>query len=176
MDESLKRSYLRFRNRHVLIGDVAAVIFAVLGSFALRLDVSQLPYYFPAVLIMVGVALLVKLPVYYFFGLYRQMWIYASVNELKLIAAAVTTASAAMSGVMLALIAAGLVQPGMPRSALGIDWLLSLLLTGGLRFALRILAEQSGGRRNGAARRVLVIGAGVAAFFPTEPPAGWLFG
>ena len=162
MDESLKRSQLRFRNRHVLIGDVAAVIFAVLGSFALRLDVSQLPYYFPAVLTMVAVALLVKLPVYYFFGLYRRMWIYASINELKLIAAAVTTASAATSGVMLALIAAGLVQPGMPRSALGIDWLLSILLTGGLRFALRILAEQSTVRRNAASRRVLVVGAGDA--------------
>lgn len=158
----MKRSRLHFRNRHVLIGDVAAVIFSVLGSFALRLDVSQLPYYFPAVLIMIGVALLVKLPVYYFFGLYRRMWIYASVNELKLITAAVTTASAAVAGIMLALIAANLVQPGMPRSALGIDWLLSILLTGGLRFALRIQAEQSTAPRREQARRVLVIGAGDA--------------
>ncbi|MGQ9832854.1 MAG: polysaccharide biosynthesis protein [Candidatus Villigracilaceae bacterium] len=162
MDESIKRPRPHFRNRHVLIGDVAAVIFSVLGSFALRLDVSQLPYYFPAVLIMIGVALLVKLPVYYFFGLYRRMWIYASVNELKLITAAVTTASAAVTGIMLGLIAANLVQPGMPRSALGIDWLLSILLTGGLRFALRIQAEQSTAPRTEPARRVLVIGAGDA--------------
>lgn len=162
MDESLRRSRPYFRNRHVLIGDVAAVIFSVLGSFALRLDVGQLPYYFRAVLIMTAVGLLLKLPVYYFFGLYRRVWIYASVNELKLIVAAVTTASAIVTGVMLALIAVGLVQPGMPRSALGIDWLLSILLTGGLRFALRIQAEQSAGARSGKERRALVVGAGDA--------------
>jgi FlaA1/EpsC-like NDP-sugar epimerase len=53
------------------------------------------------------------------------------------------------------------VLPGMPRSALGIDWLLSLVLIGGSRFALRILAEQSMARRaDGKGKRALVIGAG----------------
>jgi FlaA1/EpsC-like NDP-sugar epimerase len=60
------------------------------------------------------------------------------------------------------LISAGLILPGMPRSALGIDWLLSLVLIGGSRFALRTLAEQSAAPRNGKTRRVLVIGAGDA--------------
>ena len=50
----------------------------------------------------------------------------------------------------------------MPRSAFGIDWLLSLVLIGGSRFALRILAEQSTAPRNGKARRALIIGAGDA--------------
>ncbi len=161
MDAQMKRSRSYFRNRHVLIGDVAAIIFSVLGSFALRLDVGQLPYYLRAVLIMMVVALAIKLPIYYFFGLYRRLWIYASINELKLIAAAVTTASVAVSGLMLFLISIGFVQPGMPRSALGIDWLLSLILSGGLRLALRIQAEQSV-RRDGQARRVLIVGAGDA--------------
>ena len=133
-----------------------------MGSFALRLDVAQLPFYFPAVLIMCGAAVLVKVPTYYFFGLYRRIWIYASTHELRLITAAVTTASVLTSGVMLVLISAGLVIPGMPRSALGIDWLLSLVLIGGSRFALRTLAEQSAAPRNGKSRRALVIGAGDA--------------
>ncbi|HET6846964.1 MAG TPA: nucleoside-diphosphate sugar epimerase/dehydratase, partial [Anaerolineales bacterium] len=138
------------------------VLIAVMGSFALRLDVGQLPYYFPAMLIMCGVALGVKVPTYYFFGLYRRLWIYASVHELRLITAAVTTGSVILSAVMLGLISAGLVVPGMPRSALGIDWLLSLVLIGGSRFALRILSEQSAAPRRGSGRRVLVIGAGDA--------------
>jgi FlaA1/EpsC-like NDP-sugar epimerase len=133
-----------------------------MGSFALRLDVGQLPFYFPAMLIMCGVAVLVKIPTYYFFGLYRRIWIYASTHELRLITAAVTTASVLTSGVMLILISAGLVIPGMPRSALGIDWLFSLVLIGGSRFALRTLAEQSATPRNGKSRRALVIGAGDA--------------
>jgi FlaA1/EpsC-like NDP-sugar epimerase len=154
------RSHIR--NRFVLVGDIALIIVSVLGSFALRLNVSQLPFYFPAALTMCAVALLLKLPVYYFFGLYRRLWIYASTNELRLITAAVTTASVLVSGVMLLLINFTLIQPGMPRSALGIDWLLSLVLIGGSRFALRILAEQSNIPRKGKSRHVLIIGAGDA--------------
>ena len=151
------------RNRFVLIGDIALIIVSVLGSFALRLDVGELPFYFPAVLLMSVVALGIKIPVYFFFGLYRRLWIYASTGELRLITVAVTTASVLTSGVMLLLIGAGLVLPGMPRSALGIDWLLSLVLIGGSRFALRILAEQSmASRANGKTKRALIIGAGDA--------------
>ena len=150
------------RNRFVLIGDIALIVVSVLGSFALRLNVSQLPFYFPAALVMCAVALLIKIPVYYNFGLYRRLWIYASISELRLITVAVTTATVLTSGVMLLLINFKLIQPGMPRSALGIDWLLSLVLIGGSRFALRILAEQSNAPREGKSRRVLIIGAGDA--------------
>ncbi len=133
-----------------------------MGSFALRLDVAQLPFYFPAMLMMCGVALLIKTPTYFFFGLYRRIWIYASTHELRLITAAVTTASVLTSGVMLLLLSTRVVFPGMPRSALGIDWLLSLVLIGGSRFALRILAEQSAAPRNNKTKRALIIGAGDA--------------
>ena len=152
------------RNRFVLIGDLALIIVSVLGSFALRLDVSELPFYFPAALIMCAVALLIKIPVYFYFGLYRRLWIYASTSELRLITVAVTTASVLTSGVMILLISTEFIQPGMPRSALGIDWLLSLVLIGGSRFVLRILAEQSNASRprEGKAKRVLIIGAGDA--------------
>ena len=156
------RSRPHLRNRYVLYGDLALIIVSVLGSFALRLDVAQLPYYFPAVVTMCGVALLVKIPTYYFFGLYRRVWIYASTRELRLITAAVTVGSVLTSALMLALNALRLVLPGMPRSALGIDWLLSLVLIGGSRFALRVLAEESGAPRNGKTRRVLIVGAGDA--------------
>lgn len=156
------RARPRLRNRYVLIGDLALILVSVMGSFALRLDVGQLPYYFPALLTMCAVALLVKVPTYYFFGLYRRIWVYASTHELRLITVAVTTASVLTSGVMLILISAGWVVPGMPRSALGIDWLLSLVLIGGSRFALRILSEQTSAPRNGKTRRTLVVGAGDA--------------
>lgn len=151
------------RNRFVLLGDIALTVVSVLGSFALRLDVGQLPFYFPAVVLMTAVAVVIKIPVYYFFGLYRRLWIYASTGELRLITIAVTTASVLTSGVMAILIVTGNVLPGMPRSALGIDWLLSLVLIGGSRFALRILAEQSMvSSANGKGKRVLIIGAGDA--------------
>lgn len=150
------------RNRFVLIGDIALIIVSVLGSFALRLDVRELPYYFPAALVMCAVALAVKIPVYYSFGLYRRLWVYASTNELRLIIVAVTTASVLTGGLMLVFISLGWIQPGMPRSALGIDWLISLILIGGSRFVLRILAEQSVAQTKDKTRRALVLGAGDA--------------
>ena len=156
-----EKSRPHLRNRFVLVGDIALIIISVLGSFALRLDVSNLPYYFPAALVMCAVALAVKIPTYYFFGLYRRLWIYASTGELRLITIAVTTASVLASGVMVLLLSLNLVLPGMPRSALGIDWLLSLVLIGGSRFALRLLSEQSN-VRSGKGKHALIIGAGDA--------------
>jgi FlaA1/EpsC-like NDP-sugar epimerase len=49
---------------------------------------------------MIGVSLVIKPAVYYFFGLYRRLWNYASMNEMKLILIAVTCASAVVSAVM----------------------------------------------------------------------------
>jgi FlaA1/EpsC-like NDP-sugar epimerase len=151
------------RNRFVLLGDIALIVISVLGSFALRLDAAELPFYFPAALAMCAVALIVKIPVYFYFGLYRRLWIYASTSELRLITVAVTAASALTSG-MMSLILYFEWLPGFARSALGIDWLLSLVLIGGSRFALRILAEQSSALRDAKreAKRVIIIGAGDA--------------
>jgi FlaA1/EpsC-like NDP-sugar epimerase len=158
----LIKSRPHLRNRYLLVGDVVLILVSVMGSFALRLDVGQLPFYFPAILLMCAIALIIKVPTFYFFGLYRRIWVYASTYELRLITAAVTTASVLTTGVMLLLLSARLILPGMPRSALGIDWLLSLVLIGGSRFALRILSEQSSAPRPGKARRALIIGAGDA--------------
>src|SRR5512147_2473909 len=95
------------RNRFVLIGDIMLVIVSVMCSFALSLDVEQLSFYFPAVVLMSAVALAIKIPVYFFFGLYRRLWIYASTGELRLITVAVTAASVLTSGVMAILIVTG---------------------------------------------------------------------
>ncbi len=153
-----------FRNRFVLLGDILFIVVSVLGSFALRLDAGQIGDYYPAIVIMSGLALVIKIPTYYFFGLYRRLWVYASTNELRLITIAVTTASILTSGIMSLILLIANSQDlvlGMPRSALGIDWLISLVLIGGSRFALRILGEQSA-RRSGKGRRALIVGAGDA--------------
>ena len=63
------KSRPQLRNRYLLIGDLMLIIVSVMGSFALKLDAGQLPYYLPAMLIMCGVALLVKIPTYYCFWL-----------------------------------------------------------------------------------------------------------
>lgn len=54
---------------------------------------------------------------------------------------------------------------GFPRSVLIIDWIISIIFTGGTRFVLRVLSENSSHRLNTISdgitpKRVLIVGAG----------------
>ena len=155
---------LRFRNRFVLIADFLLITVSVLGSYALRLEFTPdfMRFYLQGAVWLIGISLVIKPIVYYFFGLYRRLWIYASVNELKIIALAVTTASVIVSVIFVTLFWLGVFGPGLSRSVLAIDWLLSLILIGGVRFSVRIIAESTSPRSNAKTRKIIVIGAGSA--------------
>ncbi len=152
------------KNWMLLAGDLILIVVSAMGSFALRLDIGPLfVWYLPQAYWFIGVALVIKPVVYYIFGLYRRLWAYASTHELKLIIASVTTASVGVSIVIL-ILRAMQVLPYFPRGVLPIDWLLSLLLVGGFRFSMRLLADTRSGSTdlNGRQQRVLVVGAGDA--------------
>ncbi|HUV25874.1 MAG TPA: nucleoside-diphosphate sugar epimerase/dehydratase, partial [Anaerolineales bacterium] len=158
------KSAFHFPNRLLFIGDLVLIIASVFGSFALRLDLGPVfVFYLPQAVTMIVVALLVKPVVYYSFGLYSQVWAYASIRELKIITAATAIASAIVA-LIIALLTFLQFYQGFPRSVLAIDWLLSLLAVGGLRFAMRLLAEGRSGREGiqGRAKRILIVGAGDA--------------
>jgi len=155
---------LRYPNRALFVGDLILIAVCVMGSFALRLPLGPLfIYYMPQALWMMVITLLVKPVVYYTFGLYRRVWAYASTKELRLIIAAVTTASVIVSVIMVVLTTLNLYE-GFPRSVLAIDWLLSILAVGGLRFTLRLLGESRSKAMdtNEQVKRVLIVGAGDA--------------
>jgi FlaA1/EpsC-like NDP-sugar epimerase len=106
---------------------------------------------------------LIKPAIYYFFGLYRRLWAYASVKELTLIFTAVTVASAVFSAIMLLLLNTNLLN--FPRWILAIDWLISLVGIGGFRFSIRVIADSRAAGKKPLARKtnnVLIIGAGDA--------------
>jgi FlaA1/EpsC-like NDP-sugar epimerase len=152
------------KNWMLFVGDLLLIGVAALGSFALRLDIGPLfVWYLPQAYWFVAIALLMKPGVYYIFGLYRRLWAYASTQELRLIIAAVTTASVGVS-VVVVILRAMQVLPNFPRGVLPIDWLLSLVLVGSFRFSLRLLADTrpSTAERNGRMRRTLIVGAGDA--------------
>jgi FlaA1/EpsC-like NDP-sugar epimerase len=154
------------RNRYILLTDLLLIVISVLGSYALRLEWDATFFiYRPSLYWFIGSALLVKPVIYYLFGMYRRLWMYASVQDLKLIATAVTVASAAVSAVMMTLFFQRAFL-GFPRSTLIIDWLLSLVTSGGIRFISRILAEsqKSSSVQNAShpSKRILIVGAGDA--------------
>jgi FlaA1/EpsC-like NDP-sugar epimerase len=156
------------RNRYILVIDIFFSVVAVLGSYVIRLElIDMFPTYIESALWMLGISILIKPLIYYFFGIYRRVWQYASIRELVLILAAVTTASLIVSGTMLGLFY-GKVITAFPRSVLIIDWLLSMVFAGGSRFIFRVAAESSSTAASAASsgskrkKRVLVIGAGDA--------------
>lgn len=160
------KSKPNIRNRYVLIFDLIFMAFSVLGAYALRLEMGALFYfYLKSAYWMIAVSLVLKTIVYYAFGMYRRMWVYASIKELRLIIGAVTTASVLVTGVMI-FISTLKVFNGFPRSVLIIDWLLSMVMVGGVRFMLRFMAESmtvsSTNGKSHQAKRALIIGAGDA--------------
>jgi FlaA1/EpsC-like NDP-sugar epimerase len=156
---------INIRNRYILIGDLLLSFISVLGTYVLRLELIEVfSNYYLSLLWMLLLSLSIKPLVYYVYGLYRKMWIYASVRELKLIILAVSTASAAIAAIML-LLFTNRVFTSFPRSVLIIDWVISLIFVGGLRFGLRIVFENNKNRQ--ASRQLvdiqknaLIIGAG----------------
>jgi FlaA1/EpsC-like NDP-sugar epimerase len=159
--EMKEKNLSQIQNRYFLLADIFISAAAVLGAYALRLD-DLFVYYVPAACWTIAIALLIKPLAYYLFGLYRRLWAYASVKELFLITAAVSSASVVFSGVMVILSITGLLN--FPRLVLPIDWLLSLVAIGGFRFSIRMIAESRSAGRKQATRKtnVLVIGAGNA--------------
>ena len=133
----------KIRNRYLLFGDIFLTAVSVLVSYLVRLElIAIFPTYQVSMLWMLGAAVLIKPFVYYFFGIYRHIWRYASTRELMLIISAVTAASMILSATMIGLFAAGLFF-GFPRSVLIIDWLFSMAFIGGTRFVFRVLSESS---------------------------------
>lgn len=160
------RTKPNMRNRYMVIIDIILTVIAVLGAYTLRLELGALFFfYLPSAYWMIAVSLLIKIPIYYLFGLYRRLWGYASTKELRLIIIAVTSASILVSVIMILLLTFRAFN-GFPRSVLIIDWLLSIFLIGGTRFTIRLIADNvstvSSSISNKQAKRSLIIGAGDA--------------
>jgi FlaA1/EpsC-like NDP-sugar epimerase len=155
----------KFTASRLVLADLIVISAAVIGSFALRLNLEQLILdYIPTVLVTLVAALLIKPWVFRRFGLYERVWAYASIEEMKLIVRTVSLASLLLSILIFSLHFGGLL-PRLPRSVLVIDWLASLAAVGALRFGLRLLAENASSAahtKSSDTKRILVIGAGDA--------------
>lgn len=153
------------RNRFIFAADLLFIIACVVGSYMLRFELGfTFKKYMHSMYWMIGVALVIKPLVYYKFGLYRRLWNYASIKEMQLILLAVTAASAIVSTVII-LLASFSVFIGFPRSVLIIDWILSLIAVGGVRFSIRFFSElekRNTKQNRSGHHRALIVGAGDA--------------
>ncbi len=100
-----------------------------------------------------------KLLVLYFFGLYKSIWKYASVNEMIKIISACLVANIASIAVL------SFLQTSLPRSVYIMMIVFDIALIGGFRFSLRTVYEKFNHRTSDDKKnitRVMIAGAGDA--------------
>lgn len=150
----IQRSHIAF------VHDI--VMAALSFPLALYLRVGDgVAYYAPEnILFSAGIFTLISGVSFWYFGLYRGIWRYASLNDVVRIAKAVSVAVAVLFLVLFLTTR----LDWLPRSAPIIQWFLLMALLGGSRLAYRIIKDKSTARalvRQGQVRLpVLLIGAG----------------
>jgi len=129
-------------------------------AFILRVE-GGVVVYLRAVVVLTLIGIPLKAAVIGWFGLNRQAWRRAGVDDLLSIILGI----AVFTFVQVALLHLVRVFIPVPRSVPFIEGLLAVLLLGGTRLALRLWHEQAGQRaasKGGHTRRVLIVGAGEA--------------
>lgn len=155
------------RNFFLMVTADACLVGASLFiAFLLRFDGRLPDEFFGSFIGMLPVFIPIKLFVFYLSGLYRGMWRYTSLRDLKNVIAAVTLSSLILTAYLIFFYR----FVGVPRSVIAFDFVLTFLFIGGVRVAVRVSLNRGlGGFLDGlsmkgeaGSRGVLVIGAGNA--------------
>lgn len=157
----MKNSLRRLLVPLAILHDMVAACLVWIATYALRFNFSIPDQFHQSMLMLLPVVMLIEISTFYYVGLYRGIWRFASIPDLKRIIKAVAVSSVLLSLGVLSL------QPELiiPRSVLVMNPMLLILFMGGSRFAYRAWKE----RRlfNGTAilgKPVIVIGVEDASF------------
>lgn len=154
----LPPSLIRYRRPLVFGAHAALTAIAYAAAFALRFD-GQVPAaavraFLDTVLVLVAV----RLALFTVFGMHRGFWKHFSLHDLVTLGKAVGLGTLCFGA---GLWAAGELGP-VPSSVVVLEGMLTLMLVGGTRLAVRYSLEGRLMRRSPTCRRVLVVGAGEA--------------
>ncbi|MEI8259017.1 MAG: SDR family NAD(P)-dependent oxidoreductase, partial [Deltaproteobacteria bacterium] len=133
---------------------------SLLGAFLLRFDFAIPRVYLEQIAIWLPALIVARIAAFSYFGLFRGMWRYTGTHDLIGLVKA-TAASSALFAVFMQLGT----WHGFPRSIFVTDFVLSILVIGGLRFmvrSLREIAHAPAAQDSGPRKRVLIVGAGDA--------------
>jgi FlaA1/EpsC-like NDP-sugar epimerase len=155
------------RNRYYFLFDFLFIALTPFLALALRVDSDAWSGLYNESLILYTLfSLLVRIPLFYYFRLYRRYWLYASVEEMLAIIQAVLISSAVISGLYFFEYFLDIFPwKVLPRSVPFIESLLILIGIGGSRLSLRALSSNrktTSPNKMENRKRVLVVGAGEA--------------
>jgi FlaA1/EpsC-like NDP-sugar epimerase len=149
-------SFLYSKRMLAMAHDLVAVILCWFLAYWLRFNLDLPEAYLPSAYQALCIVLCIHAPAYWLFGLYRGIWRYASLMDLRRIVVAVALSSLAVTAAVLMLNI-----PSVPRSVLLLHPLLLVLAMGGSRFAYRAWKDRAlYGRMLIEGEPVLVLGAG----------------
>ncbi|MFP5431053.1 MAG: polysaccharide biosynthesis protein, partial [Gammaproteobacteria bacterium] len=153
---------LNSRTVAIILHDILVAIFAWLAAYWLRFNLTMPPEYQAAALSTLAWVVPLQAVVFWRFGLYRGIWRFASLPDLKRIVLAVGLAALLVPLVLVLFRVSAVV----PRSVLILDPLLLVILMGGSRLAYRAWKEHRlASVLHPDSKPVLVAGAGSAADF-----------
>lgn len=145
----------------VILHDLGAAAFAWLAAYWFRFNLVLPPEFHSAALTTLLWVVPVQAFVFWYFGLYRGIWRFASLPDLKRILKSVAVAAVAVPTILVLF----RVQEVVPRSVLLLDPILLVIIMGGSRFAYRAWKDHHFNALLSDAKPVLILGAGSAADF-----------
>jgi len=156
----MKKTLINPRTFFALLHDVAVAIIAWVAAYLLRFNFVIPVEHIQGMLQSAIWVVTLQGTVFISFGLYRGVWRFASVSDLKRIFLAVGLA-AILAAALLFMLQTNII---IPRSVLILDPILLILMMGGSRFAYRAWKEhQLYGMTLTQGNPVIVLGAGEAA-------------
>src|SRR5438094_3177207 len=138
--------------------DIVLIMLAYWAAYAVKFGPFSNSPAWRLFLRTLPVLVVVRLAAFLFFGVYRGIWRYTSIDDLMSFAKAV----AAGSIVSMLIILFKLRFQGFSRAVFLIDALVMLMLLAGSRMAFRLFRQVLPVANDGAGRRVLIYGAGDA--------------
>lgn len=151
------------RNRYFLALDILFIVFVPFLALTLRVELAKVPIFITVeFFIFLLIALVVKLGIFYLFGLYARYWRFASVDEMFSMIWSTGLTTAIMVGWTVAEKQWDFLPGfGVPMSLPVIDGILTFLFVGGSRFSARAMSNRNARLKDHMeARNALVIGAG----------------
>lgn len=148
-----------------ILADGVLTLAAFLLGLMLRFEFNYIGYFLRAMLPVILAGMAIRPAVFYAMGIYRRVWRYATTRDFAQLALAVLIGS-----IFIAIVAFSLYPRyvyTLPRSLLGIEMALSLILLGGLRVVMHQMERYPGDIlwkkvKLNPARKVLIVGAGSA--------------
>jgi FlaA1/EpsC-like NDP-sugar epimerase len=158
----MRNLIITYRRLFVVSVHVALWAASFVLAFLLRFEFEIPPFYWARLPMWLASLLAIRIVVHWYVGLFHGLWRYSGTRDLINMLKA-STASAALFVVAIMFFG----PKGFPRTIFVIDWLVSIMLVGGLRFGIRTIREIAATAATAALdtqgrKKILVVGAGDA--------------